>query len=143
MKSRFAKNGISRVLPILMGMALLASSAYTQSEPGSIAGHITDSSGGLLQGAEIKLQPAGRSVVSGQQGTFYINNLAPGSYTLTVTYVGFSLFTKTVSVTAGQTTIVDAAMQVSSQNEQILVTAESVSGEAEAVNRERTADNIL
>jgi TonB-dependent receptor len=143
MKSIFAGTGIGRILPILMGMALLASSAYAQSEAGSIAGHITDSSGGLLQGAQIKLQPAGRTVISGQQGTYYINNLASGSYTLTVTYVGFSLFTKTVNVTGGQTSTVDVSMQVSSQNEQILVTAESVSGEAEAVNRERTADNIL
>jgi TonB-dependent receptor len=143
MKSRFARNGIGLSVFILLCMVFPASNALAQSEPGSIAGHITDSSGGLLQGAEIKLQPAGRTVISGQQGTYYINNLVPGSYTLAVTYVGFSLFTKTVNVTAGQTTTVDASMQVSSQNEQILVTAESVSGEAEAVNRERTADNIL
>jgi TonB-dependent receptor len=143
MKSIFARTGIGRILPILMGMALLASSAYAQSETGSIAGHVTDSSGAILQGAEIKLQPSGRTVVSNQQGSYFVNNLAPGSYTITVTYVGFSLLTKTVNITAGQTVAVDATMQVSSQNEQILVTGERVSGEAEAINRERTADNIV
>jgi TonB-dependent receptor len=143
MKSRFARNGISLFVFILIGMALSASNALAQGEAGSITGHIADSSGGLLQGAQIKLQPTGITVASNQQGAYFINNLAPGSYTISVTYVGFSLFTKEVSIAAGQTTTLDVKMQVSSQNEQILVTAESVSGEAEAVNRERTADNIL
>src|SRR5580704_6508778 len=107
MKSRFARNGIRLILSILIGIAFVASNALAQSENGSIAGHITDSSGGLLQGAEIKLQPTGRTVVTNQQGSYYINNLAPGSYTMTITYVGFSASTKTVSVTAGQTIAVE------------------------------------
>ena len=60
-----------------------------------------------------------------------------------MTYVGFALWTKVVNITAGKPAIVDVKLDVSSQNDQILVTAERVSGEAEAVNRERTADNIL
>jgi TonB-dependent receptor len=143
MKSKLARNGISLFVLIFIGMAFSASNVLAQSEAGSIAGHITDSSGGLLQGAQIKLQPTGITVASNQQGAYFINTLAPGSYTITVTYVGFTLFTKTASITAGQTTTVDVTMQVSSQNDQILVTAQGVSGEAEAINRERTADNIL
>jgi TonB-dependent receptor len=143
MKSRFARNGISLIGLFLIGTAFPTRNTLAQSEPGSITGHITDSSGGLLQGAEIKLQPTGRTVASGQQGTYFINTIAPGNYTIAVSYVGFSLFTKGVSITAGQTTTLDVTMQVSSQNEQILVTAQSVSGEAEAINRERTADNVL
>ncbi|HKN74090.1 MAG TPA: TonB-dependent receptor, partial [Candidatus Acidoferrum sp.] len=143
MKSRLTRNRIGIFVLILIGMAFPATDAIAQNETGSIAGHITDSSGGLLQGAEIKLQPTDRIAVSNQQGSYLINTIAPGSYTITVTYVGFSLFTKAVSITAGQTTSLDVTMQVSSQNEQILVTAQAVSGEAEAINRERTADNIL
>jgi TonB-dependent receptor len=146
MKSRFASNRILFLawsVLILTCLAFPPSNALAQTETGAIAGHISDSSGGLLQGAQIKLQPLGVTVASNQQGAYFLNDVAPGSYTITVTYVGFSLFTKEVSITAGQTTTVDVKMQVSSQNEQILVTAESVSGEAEAVNRERTADNIL
>jgi TonB-dependent receptor len=114
-----------------------------QGDRGSIAGHVSDSSGSALQGAEIEFQPTGRTIVSNQQGAYFVNNLAPGTYTITVTYVGFSLFTKAVSVTAGETTTVDVKMEVSSQKDQIIVTAERASGEAEAINRERTADNIV
>jgi TonB-dependent receptor len=146
MKSRYAG---TRITFFALNVLLLACLAFSprrtlaQGDAGTITGHIVDSSGGLLQGAQIKLQPTGITVASNQQGAYFINNLAPGSYTISVSYVGFSLFTKEVGIAAGQTTTVDVKMQVSSQNEQILVTAESVSGEAEAVNRERTADNIL
>jgi iron complex outermembrane receptor protein len=139
MKSRFASNRsifFAWSALLLIFLAFPSSATLAQSEAGSISGHIADSSGGLLQGAQIKLQPTGITVASNQQGAYFINNLAPGTYTISVSYVGFSLFTKEVSITtAGQTTTVDVKMQVSSQNEQILVTAESISGEAEAVNR--------
>lgn len=82
-------------------------------------------------------------VVSDAQGQFFINDLEPGSYTVTITYVGFQSFTKTVSVTAGQAATVDAKMDVESQNLEVLVTAERASAEAEAVNRELVADNIV
>src|SRR5208282_2877195 len=78
-----------------------------------------------------------------QQGSYFINNLAPGEYTITVKYVGFADYTKTMKIVGGQTSTVDVTMNVSVQNSQILVTAEDVSGEAEAINRERTADNVL
>jgi TonB-dependent receptor len=120
-----------------------ARAAVAQTDKGSVTGHVTDTSGSVLHGAEIELQPTGMTVVSNQQGGYFVNNLAPGTYTITVTYVGFSLFTKVVNITAGQTTTVDVKMGVASQSEQVLVTAESVSGEAAAINRERTADNVL
>jgi TonB-dependent receptor len=127
----------------LIAATVCAQSAMAQGGKGIIAGHVTDSSNSVLQGAQIALQPTGATVATDQQGAYFINNLAPGAYTLTVTYVGFSLFTKSINVTAGQTLTVDVTMQVSSQNENIIVNAQGVSGEAEAVNRERTADNIL
>ena len=128
---------------LLLGMALFPNLLCAQNDKGSVAGHVTDSSGGTLQGAEIELQPTGRIVASNQQGAYFFNNLAPGTYTITITYVGFSLFTKVVNVTAGQVATIDAKMEVTSQRDSVVVTTERVSGEAEAINREKTADNIL
>ncbi len=128
---------------LLLGMALCANLLYAQNDKGSVAGHVSDSSGGTLQGAEIELQPTGRIVASNQQGAYFFNNLAPGTYTITITYVGFSLFTKVVNVTAGQVATIDAKMEVTSQRDSVVVTTERASGEAEAINREKTADNIL
>jgi TonB-dependent receptor len=76
-------------------------------------------------------------------GQFLIKDLDPGSYTVSVSYVGFATFSQTVNVVAGQTANLDAKLAVSSQNLQVLVTAERPAAEAEAINRERAADNII
>jgi TonB-dependent receptor len=112
-------------------------------QKGAIAGVVADSSGGVLKGAQISLEPVGTSLVSDVQGQFFINDLDPGSYTVTVTYVGFAPFTKMVDVVANQTANIDAKLEVQSVNLQVLVTAERPSAEAESVNQERTADNIV
>ena len=62
---------------------------------------------------------------------------------LTITYVGFAPFTKTVELAANQAANVDAKLEVQSVSLQVLVTAERPSAEAEAINEERTADNIV
>lgn len=118
-------------------------SLLAQSDKGSVAGHVTDSSGSVLQGASVELQPTGVIVNTNSQGAYFITNLAPGTYTITVTYVGFALFTKAINITAGQPANVEVKMDVASNKDQVIVTAERASGEAEAINRQRTADNVL
>jgi TonB-dependent receptor len=121
----------------------LIPAAAAQSGKGSVTGRVTDSSGGALIGAHVDIESKGLSTVSDAQGQFFLNNLEPGSYTVTVTYVGFKTFTQTVNVTAGHAASVDAKLEVESQNLQVLVTAERASGEAQEVNREVSADNIV
>ena len=98
---------------------------------------------GCSRALKFLLEPLSVNVVSDVQGQFFINGLDPGSYALTITYVGFAPFTKTVDLVANQTVNVEAKLAVQSVNLQVLVTAERPSAEAEAVNEERTADNIV
>ncbi len=121
----------------------LAKSTGAQGGKGVITGRITDSSGGVLKGAKVSLEPADIDVVSGVQGQFFMNDLNPGTYMLTVTYVGFAPFTKMVEVEGGGTATIDAQLQLQAQNLQVLVTAPRPSAEAAAVNEERTADNVV
>ena len=114
-----------------------------QGRKGTISGRVTDSSGGVLQGALISVEPIGITAASDVQGQFTINALDPGSYTITVTYVGFAKFTQTLNVAAGQAASVEAKLSLESENQEVLVSAERLSAEAEAVNIERTADNIV
>jgi len=145
---QFKFEGVSmrRLCTLLFVLACslsLISGAQAQSGKGSIAGRVTDSSSGALVGAQVTVQPRGISVISDARGQFFINDLEPGSYTVTITYVGFEALTQTLNVAAGQAASVDAKLDVESQNLKVLVTAERASGEAEAVNRELTADNIV
>ena len=114
-----------------------------QEAKGTISGTVKDPAGGVLVGALVELQPTGKRVVSDDQGQFRILDVAPGEYTLTASYVGFSLFTTTVKVAPGQVATADVAMQVASQNDQVIVSAERLQGETEAINIERTADDIV
>jgi TonB-dependent receptor len=115
----------------------------SQDRKGTLAGHVTDSSSAPLVGAQITIQPVAATAASDTLGQFLINDLTPADYTISISYVGFTTFTKTVKVSAGQTTKVEAQLSVSSTQENILVTAERPAAEAEAINIERTADNIL
>src|SRR5690349_20639696 len=132
----------SSLFVLVCALSLIPSS-QAQSGKGAIAGHVTDNSGGALIGAQATVQPSGVSVVSDARGQFFVSDLDPGSCTVTVTYVGFEPFTQTVNVTAGRAASVDAKLEVESVSLKVLVTAERASGEAEAINREITADNIV
>src|SRR5437660_8982554 len=135
--------GFCSLLSVLACSLWLIPAAQAQSGKGAIAGHVTDSSGGALIGAQAAVQPGGVNVASDGRGQFFVNDLDPGSYTVTVTYVGFEPFTQTLDVTAGRAASVDAKLEVESVSLKVLVTAERASGEAEAINREITADNIV
>jgi TonB-dependent receptor len=117
--------------------------ATAQVSRGTVSGRLTDSGGGLLQGARVELQPSGVSTVSNTLGEFTIENVAPGTYEMKVNFVGFAPFSSQVAVAAGQTARADAVLQVASKSEEVVVTAQRVHGEAEEVNRTRTADNVL
>jgi TonB-dependent receptor len=129
------------ILAIVGTLAVPATLA--QGGKGSVSGRVTDTGGGILQGAQITVDPGGARVVSDLQGQFLVIGLAPGSYTVTISYLGFTTLTKTVTVSAGQVANTDAELAVSSQDSQVLVTAERASGEAEELNRQRAADNVL
>jgi TonB-dependent receptor len=117
--------------------------ARAQEGRGTIAGTVKDSANGVLVGALVELQPSGKRAVSDDQGQFRIPDVAPGEYTLTATYVGFSPFTNTIKAEAGQMANADVAMKVASETDQVIVTAERLQGETEAINIERTNDNIV
>ncbi len=110
---------------------------------GSIAGTVSGPNSAVLQGAVITIQSPSLTASTNEEGRYYINDLAPGSYNLTVNYFGLTSYTTTVVVRAGQTVTVAARLQVPSQNQSVLVTAGRASAEAEALNVERASDNLV
>jgi TonB-dependent receptor len=109
---------------------------------GRVSGTVKDSAGAVLQGAQIVLQPAAITIATDTQGNYLIANVKPGTYTITISYVGFSIFESTITVTAGQTTALDATLKVGSASQQVEVNA-NLEGDAVEVNEQRTSENIL
>ena len=130
-------------LTLLFATFLCVVPANAEERSGGISGTVTDSTKGALPGARIELQPKGTSVATNGQGQFFIADLPPGRYTVKVSYVGFRPYSTDVTVVSGQAARVDAVLQVSGRSEEVTVQGERERGEVEAINRERTADNIV
>lgn len=117
--------------------------APSQKEYGTINGHVTDAAHAALQGARVELQPTGLTAVSDSEGLFIAPGVPPGNYTVTVSYIGFAPFSTAITVTPGRETLVNALLQVGSVSQEVVVRGEREAGEIEALNIERTADNIV
>src|SRR5882672_8868644 len=122
---------------------LVVGATRAQGGRGTVSGRVTDTSGGVLQGAAIELDPAGLTRVSDAQGEFTFTGVAAGSYTITYNFVGMEPHSATVVVKAGETVRADATLHVGSNEQEVIVTAERAHGEADALNREKSADNEL
>jgi len=135
-----AYRSIFSVLGIFL---LLGFSSHAQERKGGISGHVTDVNHDALVGARVEVQPNGYVVTTDTEGAFTISDLAAGKYTLSVSYVGFKPFSKDVTVASGSMTNADAALEIETVNERIIVPGERERGEIEAINREMNADNIV
>jgi TonB-dependent receptor len=122
---------------------MLAIIGSGQQRNGSISGIVKDTAQSVLQGARVELQPSGRSVITNNQGQFTFTDLAPGQYTVSVSYVGFSPYSSAVNVQAGQIARADTILLIAKQSEVMTVKGDRQFGEVEAINIERTADNIV
>jgi TonB-dependent receptor len=134
---------LKTVFSLLVLFLLAFTPAFAQSGRASLSGRVLDSSDNVLQGAEIIISPSGVRAATNSQGQFFVNNLDAGTSTVTVSYVGFEVFTKDIELEAGKTQSVEAKLKLSSLKTEVLVTAERAAGEAEAINRERSADNVI
>src|ERR1022692_4231381 len=116
-------------LKALLGCGLLVlvcSAALAQS--GSIAGTVTDSTGAVVQGADIIARNVGsntvRSTTSNGAGTYSLPDLVAGTYEITVTKQSFKTFHVTkVELTVAQTLTMNAKLEPGATSEEVQVQA--------------------
>jgi outer membrane receptor protein involved in Fe transport len=137
------RNSIAILCFATLMIAYTTAIAFGQNTKGIISGHVADTVGAALQGAQVQIGSTGRQVISDGQGNFLLTDVDPGSYEVDIKFVGFKDFSAKVKVSAGQVARVNAAMQVASNTEQVVVYSDRLHGEADAINRERTSPNIL
>src|SRR5229473_1586348 len=132
-----------KLLEAFVAVVMIALPVLAQERKGTITGTVKDSGNSALQGALVEVLPLGRKIVTDDHGQFRITDVPAGEYTLSVSYVGLAVSNVPVVVQAGQETSANAVLQVASQVDQVIVSAERLQGEAEAINIERTAENIV
>ena len=130
-------------LSVLFLFLFASIAGLSQSGKGVISGVVEDTAGAVLQGAKVTLQPQVRPITTDGQGEFTVTEVNPGTYAVTVSYVGFDTYSGSVTVVAGQTAHIDAVLKIGKVSDQVIVTADRPFGEAEAINRTLAAENIL
>src|SRR2546422_4302897 len=110
----------------LLTLGLLLVGVQTvAAQQAAISGKATDQGNGQpLVGARIQAIGTNYFAVTSQQGTYTIRGLTPGAYALRIIMLGYASIQKPATVTAGQTTTVDWALNpVAVRLEEIVTTA--------------------
>ncbi len=83
---------------------------------GDIVGTVTDSTGAILPGAQVKVTSSAtgqvKSVTTDKSGSYRVPLLSPGQYKVSATATGFETSTENVSVSAGAITQVSISLTV-------------------------------
>jgi hypothetical protein len=121
----------TNLLRIVLACLLLTGVALAQGvgASGDIKGTVTDPSGAVVANATVTATDVDKgikhTVTSDANGQFHLTNLQPATYSVSATKSGFQPeVAKNVTVTIGQTNVVNFPMKVSQVSEQIEVTTE-------------------
>jgi hypothetical protein len=116
---------------LLLALAVVAPrAARGQLLHGTVNGNVTDPSGAAVAGARVVATDQAtkfvRDAVTNSAGVYTLLDLPPGTYTVTVTFLGFQTYTRTgVEVTVQTITRVDVALTVGGVNESVTISAEA------------------
>src|ERR1051325_3189372 len=95
-------------------LALVIAGTRESQAPASLSGFVIDPSGAAVPGAVIVLSGPGGSArsVTNDTGAYAFGRLPPGTYTIRVAAPGFSLFERTIELTAARVAAVDVKIQL-------------------------------
>lgn len=98
---------------LLLLLTLISTFTMAAQNSGSIEGIITEAGGTPLSGATVHIKSIDKGTVTDYDGKFIIDNLADGTYEVSVSYVGFATTKQSVSVTAGKATKLNTSLKES------------------------------
>jgi Carboxypeptidase regulatory-like domain len=135
--------------PMLMAVGI-ASPLWAQIGAGALAGDVVDQAGGTLPGATVTVIEVGTNrslmVVTGQDGSYAVQGLAPGPYQVRVTLSGYRPLTREgIRITTGETVRLDLQLAVG-LTEAITVTADApllrseTSGLGQVIDQRKVSD---
>lgn len=135
---------------ISLAIGLLAGSLATQTHAQSVSGELVDQARNtVFQGAIVRIEELGMSAATDARGRFRLGNVPPGTYTLSISYIGAPLTRLPITVKAEGTRLGEVVLGAKSGDtngglarlEEVLVYGQSAAM-AGAINQQRAANNI-
>jgi Carboxypeptidase regulatory-like domain len=130
---KFAKVSQFRVVVLALFVVLAGAMFGQSSGTGALTGTVTDPSGGSIGGAQVTLTSLAtnqvRTATTGANGSYRFTLVPPGSYKVKITANGFKTTdVPSISINVTETPVLDRALEVGAQTEQITVeaTAETI-----------------
>ena len=123
--------GMRHLLNLILGALFLVATmlAGAQTQTGSIHGTITDPTGAVIPSSTVTVTGDGgltTTVTSGANGAYALPQVAPGHYTVSASAQGFATSAPhSVTVSAGKVAIVDVALVLPMQEQQVTVTEQT------------------
>lgn len=113
---------------LIILFVFLAVAAWAQAQTSGVSGKVTDQTGALIPGATVTATGADgkqASATSDHGGTFSLQSLPAGSYTVSATAKGFAQYSQpSVTLTPGHTLTLNMTLQVQAQEEKVNVQSE-------------------
>src|SRR5581483_48817 len=135
-----------RLVKLAAFFAVLLGCAVSASAQASIAGQVKDASGAVLPGVTVEAASPAliekvRTVVTGGTGQYRIEDLRPGTYSITFTLPGFNTVKREGIELAGSfVATINAEMRVGAIEETITVTGETPIVDVQSTARQRVLD---
>src|SRR6202171_2453202 len=126
-RSLFLRRSMNRLF-IALGLVVLSSVVFAQSDRGNITGTVTDPAGAVVVNAPIEARNVNTGAIyqaaTTETGNYTLAQLPVGPYEVTVTAAGFRKYTRQgLTVENAQTARIDVALQVGETSETVTVTA--------------------
>lgn len=119
---------------LLMGLVFVFSAATLHAQNGSIEGTVTNAqTGETLPGVNIFIMELDRGVATASDGTFQIDDIEYGTYTLRASYVGFETYEESVSINQSTTQLDIELVSDTEQLGDVVVTAFGLSREEKSL----------
>ena len=117
-----------RIASAILMLLVFSSGLFGQTSKGFVVGEVVDPNGAVIAGANVKITNANtgvsRETVTAPDGSFRIDAVDPGTYTVGVTQNGFkTALREQVIVGASQTATVSFQLELGTQSEVVNVTS--------------------
>ena len=133
---------LSLLILLSAGLQVLANVNVNELKHGTIKGRILDTSNQTLPGATIYIDSLHTGVVSDINGFYTLTNIAPGTYKVKVSYVGYSPVEMTITVPEGKTVESDVMLNDGVKLREVVVGG-AFNGQRRALSSQKNAMGIV